>query len=52
MLEFYNSFSVQIANRATLRLEDAGKRLDRARALFAEYQNRAASRSIYAQTVR
>lgn len=36
MLEFYGSFSIQMANRAILRFEDAGKRLDRARAEFAE----------------
>ena len=32
MLEFYNGFRIPFANRATLRLVDAGKRLTRARA--------------------
>jgi hypothetical protein len=34
MLEFYNSLSVQYANRATLRMLDSSRQLDRARALF------------------
>jgi hypothetical protein len=35
MLEFYNSFRIQFANRATLRMVDAERQFDRARALFA-----------------
>lgn len=38
MLEFYGTFSVQYANRATLRLLDAGKSFDRAKAVFQQYQ--------------
>ena len=34
MLQFYNSLSVQDANRATLRMVDSSRQLDRARALF------------------
>lgn len=34
MREFYSSFSIQLANRATLLLEDADKRLERARTRF------------------
>jgi hypothetical protein len=52
MLEFYSSFSIQIANRATLRLEDAGQRLERARARFDEYLTRTASPAMYSQTPR
>jgi hypothetical protein len=52
MLEFYNSFSISLANRATLRLEDAGKRLDRARARFDAYRTQAAVHALPPQTAR
>jgi hypothetical protein len=52
MLEFYNSFQIQIANRATLRFEDAGKQLERARARFDEYRVRALNRALQQQMVR
>ncbi|MFL5806903.1 MAG: hypothetical protein ACJ8CR_34885 [Roseiflexaceae bacterium] len=52
MLEFYNSFSISLANRATLRLEDAGKRLDRARARFDAYRAQAAVHALAPQTAR
>jgi hypothetical protein len=52
MLEFYNSFSISIANRATLRFEDANKRILRARVRFDAYQARVADRFIAPQTVR
>jgi hypothetical protein len=52
VLEFYNSFSISIANRATLRLEDAGKRLTRARARFDTYRARAGGRTVAPQTAR
>ncbi len=46
MLEFYNSFSISLANRATLRLEDAGKRFDRARTRFDTYRTQAATHAL------
>jgi len=52
MLEFYNSFSISLANRATLRLEDAGKRLDRARARFDAYRAQIANHPLASQTAR
>jgi len=52
MLEFYNSFSVSIANRAMLRLEEANKRILRARARFDTYQVRAADHFVAPQTAR
>jgi hypothetical protein len=52
MLEFYNSFSISLANRATLRLEDAGKRFDRARIRFDTYRAQAATHALAPQTIR
>lgn len=39
MLEFYTSFSISLANRASIRLEDAGNYLQQARNDFTNYQN-------------
>jgi hypothetical protein len=52
MLEFYNGFRVQFANRATLRMVDAGRQLERALALFDKRQSQAAGASIPIQTAR
>jgi hypothetical protein len=52
VLEFYNSFSISLANRATLRLEDADKHIERARASFDAYHSRADGHSIAQQTLR
>src|SRR4051794_14807800 len=52
ILEFYNGFRVQFANRATLRMVDAGRQLERARALFDKREIQATSASVPAQTVR
>jgi hypothetical protein len=52
MLEFYNSFSISLANRATLRMEDAGKRFDRARARFEAYRAQIANHALAPQTIR
>jgi hypothetical protein len=52
ILEFYNGFRVQFANRATLRMVDAGRQLERARALFDKREIQATGASIPAQTVR
>lgn len=52
MREFYSSFSIQLANRATLLLEDADKRLERARARFDSSAAQAARQPIPAQTAR
>jgi hypothetical protein len=52
VLEFYNSFSISLANRAALRLEDADKRIQRARARFDTFQAVADSRAIAPQTIR
>jgi len=52
ILEFYNGFRVQFANRATLRMVDAGRQLERARALFDKRESQATSRSIPIQTAR
>ena len=46
ILEFYNGFRVQFANRATLRMVDAGRQLERARALFDKRESQATSPSI------
>jgi hypothetical protein len=51
MLEFYNSFSISIANRATLRLEDADKHLQRARTQLDSYPTRMAH-AVARQTAR
>jgi hypothetical protein len=52
MLEFYNGFRVQFANRATLRMVDAGRQLDRARALFDKREIQATGPAIPIQTAR
>jgi hypothetical protein len=52
MLEFYNSFSISMANRATLRLEDASKHLQRARAHFDAYRTHATDATLAPQTAR
>ncbi|HET9223595.1 MAG TPA: hypothetical protein VFO07_13875 [Roseiflexaceae bacterium] len=52
VLEFYNSFSISLANRAALRLEDADKRIQRARTRFDAYRVVADSRAIAPQTIR
>jgi hypothetical protein len=52
MLEFYNSFSVSLVNRATLRLEDAGARLQRARDRFDAARARAADHFVAPQATR
>jgi hypothetical protein len=41
MLEFYGSYGLQFANRATVRLLDAGEELERAKAIFQHYQQQA-----------
>ncbi|HEU5104196.1 MAG TPA: hypothetical protein VFU22_34500, partial [Roseiflexaceae bacterium] len=52
MLEFYNGFRVQFANRATLRMVDAGRQLERALALFEKRQSQAADTTIPVQMAR
>jgi hypothetical protein len=52
ILEFYNGFRVQFANRATLRMVDAGRQLERALDLFDKRQSQAADTSIPIQTAR
>jgi hypothetical protein len=52
VLEFYNSFSISLANRAALRLEDADKRIQRARARFDTYRSDIEGRAIAPQTIR
>jgi nucleotide-binding universal stress UspA family protein len=52
MQAFYSSFSIQLANRATLLLEDADKRLERARARFDVVRAQAGSQPPAAQTAR
>jgi hypothetical protein len=52
MLEFYGSFSIQLANRAALRMEEADKHLELARADFGTNQARVVTRAIPVQTVR
>jgi len=52
ILEFYNGFHVQFANRATLRMVDAGRQLERARALFDQRELQATGASVPVQTVR
>jgi hypothetical protein len=52
ILEFYNGFRVQFANRATLRMVDAGRQLERARALFDTRELQATVASVPAQTIR
>jgi hypothetical protein len=52
MLDFYGSFSISLANRATLRLEDANKHIVRARAIFDKYHGDAVGHDVASQTVR
>jgi hypothetical protein len=52
MLEFYNSFSVRYANRATLRMVDAERQLDHARALWGARQSAAAGHLLAPQAAR
>jgi len=52
MLNFYGSFSLQLANRAALRMEDADKQLERARTMFSANQAQIAVRAIHPQTAR
>src|SRR5262245_24252157 len=52
VLEFYNSFSISLANRAALRLEDAEQRIQRARAHFDAYRSDIEGRAIAPQTIR
>ncbi|HJZ45554.1 MAG TPA: hypothetical protein VKE41_00240 [Roseiflexaceae bacterium] len=52
MLEFYNGFRVQFANRATLRMVDAGRQLERALALFEQRQTQATQITVPVQTAR
>jgi hypothetical protein len=52
VLEFYNSFSISLAKRAALRLEDADKRIQRARARFDVYSSAADRRVVGAQAIR
>lgn len=52
MLQFYNSFSVEIANRATLRMEESGRHFLRARTDFEEQRARMLERSVPVHTVR
>jgi hypothetical protein len=52
MLEFYNSLSVQYANRATLRMVDSGRQIARARAAFEASGHALDDRSVRAQAVR
>lgn len=52
MLEFYSSFSISLANRATLRLEDAGKRFERARSAFDKHYAEAIKVPLPSHTIR
>jgi len=52
ILEFYNGFRIQFANRATLRMVDAGRQLARARALFDQRESQATGPAISVQTAR
>jgi hypothetical protein len=52
MLEFYGSFSIQLANRAALRMEEADKHLERARVDFGIIQARTATHTIHVQVAR
>jgi hypothetical protein len=52
MLEFYNSLSIQYANRATLRMVDSSRQLERARALFDARRQAIAGQSVYSQVAR
>lgn len=52
MLAFYGSFSIQLANRATLRMEDASTHFDHARAGFTTQQAQANIQTIYPYSAR
>jgi tetratricopeptide (TPR) repeat protein len=53
MREFYGSFSFQLANRAVLRMEDAGKQLELARTAFEQSLTQAhSSHQTFPQTLR
>jgi hypothetical protein len=52
MLEFYNGFRVQFANRATLRMVDASRQLDRARTIFDARRTQTATQPIPIQSAR
>jgi hypothetical protein len=52
MLGFYGSFQVQFANRAALRMVDASRLIERARALFATQETQATLPAMPAQTAR
>jgi hypothetical protein len=52
MLEFYNGFRVQFANRATLRMVDAGRQLERALELFDMRRSATTAQSVPVQTAR
>jgi hypothetical protein len=52
ILEFYNGFRVQFANRATLRMVDAGRQLERARILFDKREIQATGPYIPVQAAR
>ena len=52
MLEFYGSFSVKLANRAVLRLEDANQRFEQAQAMFTAIQQQANNSGVPAITAR
>lgn len=52
MLEFYSSLSIQSANRATLRMSDATRQLERAQQLFAARRAAAQPPAVFTQTAR
>ncbi len=52
MLEFYNSLRVQEANRATLRMADSSRQLDRARDLFDARRRSIANQPVHVQVAR
>lgn len=52
MLEFYGSFSIQLANRAIIRLDAASGRMDFARVAFSQRLDRAHTNYWHPQTVR
>ncbi|GAB4206881.1 MAG: hypothetical protein OHK0022_34460 [Roseiflexaceae bacterium] len=52
LLEFYGSFSIQLSNRAILRLMEADQQLDQARSIFEQQQALANGRITPPQTIR
>jgi tetratricopeptide (TPR) repeat protein len=52
MLEFYTTFSISLANRASIRLEDAGTYLQQAKNDFTQYQNHNQIKQHYPFTLR